>query len=113
MGEGKTGQLGPVPLDNVLHHGVGVVLRMSRYVRVLQLLLLVTDEAVDVPGAQVGVGVQLVHDPVGHPLLVDLSVVDLLLQGIVCHKTVDVSLLLLTISRIKSIIIMNESIRFQ
>ena len=74
---------------------------------------LVTDETVDVPGAQVGVGVQLVHDPVGHPLLVDLSVVDLLLQGIVCHKTVDVSLLLLTISRIKSIIIMNESIRFQ
>ena len=56
---------------------------MRSHVRHLTLLLIVANQAVHVPGAQVGVGVQLVHDPVRHPLLVDLPVVDLLLEGVV------------------------------
>ena len=43
------------------------------------------------------VRVELVHDPVGHALLVDLSVVDLLLEGVVGDEAVDVSLLLLAV----------------
>ena len=74
-----------VVVDNVLHQpGVRV-------------LLLLIDQTVDIPGAQVGIRVHLIHNPVSHALLVHLPIIDLLLQGIVSDKSVHMGLLLLAI----------------
>ena len=46
---------------------------------------------------EMGFGITLVHDTIGHALFVDLAVVYLLLETVVHHETVDVTILLLTV----------------
>lgn len=58
----------------------------SRKVRYL--LVIIEAEVSDLLHREHGVGVTLVHDAVGHALLVDLPVVDLLLETAVHHETV-------------------------
>ena len=116
MHEGSLSKTVGMPIEESEHHGILKRLKVV-FLELIswRVLLLVAEQAVHLLAAQVGVGVQLVHDPISHPLLVhlgftgcqgeiiiffqrkdgwwqcsDLSVIDFLFQGVVGDQTIDV-----------------------
>ena len=74
MHEWGFGEAMGMPVEKGTHHWILKCFAVVFFEAVgWWILLLVAEQAVHLLAAQVGVGVQLVHDPISHPLLVHLS----------------------------------------
>lgn len=98
--EGLLAESARMLLNDLPHYHIQVLLLavLLKLLSLRLLLLAVPAQVGDLFHGQHGVRVALVHHAVGHALLVDLPVVDLLLQTVVHHQAVHKTGLFLAIS---------------